>query len=623
MRRISSRAACLKRIRPNKSNYQMNELASLDQRTAEPRTAQSLRNLPRLRFPAACLIIFWTLFLVMSALDKPYFVGFMYGLASTGLLTLLFVLWWWFSRGLRWWEKSTGFAFMLAEAWVVGRFSHPSIGFFTVWLIGLPIVATLTIGWLWIARRFNFSSVRIGFALLVTLGWSLLLLVRVDGLDSRLNAKRHWRWTPTQEEQFLAKSNSRSPSARTELPNGLSIEASAGIDWTDFRGPDRDGVIAGSRIATNWIANPPSLVWRRPVGPAWSSLLVVSNHVYTQEQRGEKETVVCYDAQTGEPVWVHEDTARFEESVSGAGPRATPTFAKGRLYTLGGTGLLNCLEAETGTLAWRRDIKVASQANVPMWGFVSSPLVAGDLVVVYAGGEAGKGLLAYKSQSGELVWTAAAGNSSYSSPQVTSLAGVPQCLILHDGGLTAVELTSGKELWKTGTAMKNAPRCGQPRLIQGNQLLVAALGGLGCSLIEISNTADQWTVANKWDSRELKPEFPDFVVLNGYAYGFDIGVFCCLKVADGKRTWKEGRYGRGQVMLLRDQNLLLVASESGELVLLAADPAAHRELGRFQALSGKTWNHPVVRGSRVVLRNAEEMACYSVSSKGPKIVSRY
>jgi outer membrane protein assembly factor BamB len=257
-----------------------------------------------------------------------------------------------------------------------------------------------------------------------------------------------------------------------------------------------------------------------------------------------------------------------------------------------------------------------------MWGFVSSPLIAGELVVVYAGGEAGKGLLAYKLQSGELAWTAAAGNSSYSSPQLTSLAGVPQCLMLNDSGLTAVDTASGKELWKTGVAMKNAPRCGQPRLVQGNQLLVASVGGLGCSLIEVSKAAERWTVDTRWESKDLKPEFPDFVVQNGYAYGFDIAVFCCLKVADGKRAWKEGRYGRGQVMLLREQNLLLVVSESGELVLLAADPATHRELARYRALTGKTWNHPVVKGDRVYLRNAEEMACYSLSTKTTKIVSR-
>jgi outer membrane protein assembly factor BamB len=257
-----------------------------------------------------------------------------------------------------------------------------------------------------------------------------------------------------------------------------------------------------------------------------------------------------------------------------------------------------------------------------MWAFSGSPLVAGDLVIVYAGGEAGKGLLAYQSDTGTLAWTAAAGVSSYSSPQLTTLSGISQCLMLNDGGLLSVDIATGKKLWETGIAMKGAPRCGQPRLINDNNLLVAALGGLGCSLIEVSTNANGWSVLDKWDSKDLKPEFPDFVVRDGYAYGFDIGVFCCLNLADGKRTWKEGRYGRGEVMLLRDQGLLLVSSETGELALLVADPGAHKQLAQFQALQGKTWNHPVVRADRVYLRNAQEMACYSIVANQPKLTQR-
>ena len=113
-------------------------------------------------------------------------------------------------------------------------------------------------------------------------------------------------------------------------------------------------------------------------------------------------------------------------------------------------------------------------------------------------------------------------------------------------------------------------------------------------------------------SKDLKPEFPDFVVHRGHAYGFDVGMFCCINVADGNRSWKDGRYGRGQVMLLADQELLLVTSEAGELVLLAANPGQRRELGRFQALEGKTWNHPVVVGDKLLVRNGEEAACYQL-----------
>jgi outer membrane protein assembly factor BamB len=570
-----------------------------------------------------CLVGFWLLTFLLARFNKPYFVGFMAGLALSALVTIFFLGWWFFSRGLRRWEKLAGFALILSEAILVGMFTHHTVGGFTLWTIGLPLVGTLIVGWILLARKLGIPNPRFGFFGVVTLGWAFFLLIRVDGADASLHMQTHLRWTPTAEERFLARSSSE-PVAKAKTSD-LSVPSTSltDNDWMAFRGPNRDGVITGTSLTTNWTKSPPTLIWKHSVGPAWSSLLVVGQRVFTQEQRGDKEMVVCYDAASGASVWVHEDVARFDETVSGPGPRATPTFSNGRLYTLGGTGLLNCLDAGTGELKWRQDIKEASGAKVPMWAFSSSPLVTEDLVIVYAGGEAGKGLLAYHSQSGQLAWSGPAGASSYSSAQITVLVGTPQCLMLHDAGLTAFDVKTGAKLWETGVAMKGAPRCSQPRLISTNQLFVASLGGLGSSLIEVSTNGGGWAAVNKWDSKDLKPEFPDFVVYNGYAYGFDIGVFCCLDLTTGKRAWKEGRYGRGEVMLLRDQGLLLISSETGELVLLAADPTAHRELGRFQALEGKTWNHPVVRGGRVYLRNAQEMACYAAgAAQQLKISSR-
>jgi outer membrane protein assembly factor BamB len=590
----------------------MNQPETLDRPVPEPVPAGAPRL--RLRFPSICLLVFWVAFFVVGAFNKPYFFGFLYGMASALVVTLLFFGWWWLNRGLRLWEKCAGFALVILEAWLVGRFSHRSVNFFTLWMSGLPVVATAIVAWLFLSKWAKISWEKTGFAIVVTLVWSYFLLIRLDGADSSLSIKTHWRWTPTTEEQFLTESRGGAMGFKLSAASKSIPAAPLGSDWVAFRGPNRDGVIIGSDITTNWSTHPPSLIWKHDVGPAWSSLLVVGNHLYTQEQRGEQEVVVCYDSTSGEQVWLHNDATRFEESVSGPGPRATPTFANGRLYTVGGTGLLNCLEAGTGQLVWKRDLKQDSGAKVPMWAFASSPLVLDDLVIVYAGGEAGKALLAYRSQSGDLVWTTPGGQSTYSSPQLTTIDGVAQCLILHDEGLMAVDVATGKRLWEAGIAMKGAPRCGQPHLVEGNKLLVGVLDGMGSSLVEISRQGDQWKAAIQWDSKDLKPEFPDFVVHNGYAYGFDIGMFCCLNLADGKRTWKEGRYGRGEVMLLRDQGLLLVSSETGELVLLAADPAAHRELARFQALRGKTWNHPVVIGDRIYLRNAQEMACYSLAT---------
>ena len=130
--------------------------------------------------------------------------------------------------------------------------------------------------------------------------------------------------------------------------------------------------------------------------------------------------------------------------------------------------------------------------------------------------------------------------------------------------------------------------------------------------MEVSHDADAWKTADLWASTQLQPEFPDIVVHQDHAYGLQVGILCCLDLKDGKRLWKGGRYGRGQVMLLADQGVLLVTSETGELVLLTATPGKHEELCRFTALGGKTWNHPVIAHGRLYIRNAEEMACFEL-----------
>jgi hypothetical protein len=165
--------------------------------------------------------------------------------------------------------------------------------------------------------------------------------------------------------------------------------------------------------------------------------------------------------------------------------------------------------------------------------------------------------------------------------------------------------------------MPGAPRTVQPHLVGASQLLVGTLSGAGISLIEATHTGESWNVVERWHSSQLKPEFPDMVIHQGHAYGFDLGTFCCVDLASGKRCWKAGRYGRGQVILLAEQSLLLVLSETGEAILVAANPERHEELGRFRAVEAKTWNHPVIAHGRLYVRNAEELACYALATHEP------
>ena len=217
------------------------------------------------------------------------------------------------------------------------------------------------------------------------------------------------------------------------------------------------------QIKTDWSASPPVELWRRPIGPGWSSFAVRAGRLYTQEQRGKDEIVACYDVSTGKPVWRHSDAVRFWESVGGPGPRATPTLSNGRVYALGATGIMNVLDERTGAVVWSRNAVSDTGAKIPGWGISGSPLVVGDLVIVAASGN----LVAYDVATGNPRWFGPRGSNSYSSPQLLTIDGVPQIVLMTSTGATSVALADGKELWITRGHLTRA-LCSQPWLRMGN-----------------------------------------------------------------------------------------------------------------------------------------------------------
>ena len=350
-------------------------------------------------------------------------------------------------------------------------------------------------------------------------------------------------------------------------------------------------------------------MWRRPIGPGWSSFAVHGNFVYTQEQRGEDELVTCYDANTGEPLWTHRDAARFFDSMGGAGPRATPTLNDGRVYAVGATGILNVLDATDGALLWTRNVAADTESEVPIWGFSSSPLVLDDSVIVAAGGM----LVAYDLSTGDPRWFGPDGGPSYSSPHRLTIDGVAQIVLLSDAGATSVAPADGALLWEhpwPGASLI------QPAVTADGDVLISAGEGKGVRRIGIAHGPRGRTVEERWTSNRLKPNFNDFVVHDGHAFGFDGSILACIDVDDGERKWKGGRYGHGQLVLLPDQDVLLVLSEQGELALVAATPDRFTELARFPAIAGKTWNHPVLVGDLLLVRNGREMAAFRLALAG-------
>jgi outer membrane protein assembly factor BamB len=380
-------------------------------------------------------------------------------------------------------------------------------------------------------------------------------------------------------------------------------------EWPGFRGRDRNSVIRDLRIDSDWSTSPPTELWRRAIGPGWSSFAVRGDYLYTQEQRGEDEIVACYKVSTGQPVWRHRDPVRFWESNAGAGPRATPALSGDRVYTLGATGILNALHAANGAVVWSRNAAVDTDTTIPDWGFSGSPLVVGDLVIVAASGR----LAGYDAATGTPRWYGPNRGESYSSPQLMTIAGVPQVVLLSHDGATSVAPADGTVLWQhewsSGAIVQPVPTGDGDVLVHA----VAMTVGLGIRRLAVAYDSRAWTVQERWTSTGLKPYFNDFVVHKGHAYGFDGSILSCIDLTDGKRTWKGGRYGSGQLVLLPEQDLLLVISEEGELVLVAASPDQFREVSRFAAIDGKTWNHPVLVNDVLLLRNGEEMAAFRLA----------
>ena len=343
-------------------------------------------------------------------------------------------------------------------------------------------------------------------------------------------------------------------------------------------------------------------MWRRPVGPGWSSFAVDGDLFYTQEQRGENEVVACYKVSTGEPVWSHRDSARFFESNAGAGPRATPTVERGRLYTFGATGILNVLDAKTGAVVWTRNVASDTNTQVPFWGFSSSPLVMNGLVIVAASGQ----LVAYDAANGNRRWLGPNAGGSYSSPHVVAVDNVTQILLMSNAGITSVSPTDGKQLWQHAWAGNSIV---QPGLNNDGNLIITSQEN-GARRLALAHDASGWTATQRWTSNALKPYFNDFVIHKGHAFGFDGRILACIDLKDGQRKWKGGRYGNGQLVLLADQDLLLVLSEDGELALVRATPEQFTEIAKLPAIQGKTWNHPVLVRDVLLVRNSEEMAAF-------------
>lgn len=527
------------------------------------------------------------------------------------------------SKPTRWWPAVVvivGFTLALAVIWSTGGDNQQYRVLRT--LSAISIATLLIVAWALFFSRLAKRTRLLIFGGLV--GAALLFSVsfRFSQFSGDMMPIYEWRWA-----------NRILPTADGQAPKPTAVTAAhplAKLSFPQFLGPSRDCKIPGPNLATDWDAEPPKKLWRQPIGAAWSGFVVASQRAVTQEQRGEDEAVVCYDLQTGAVLWLHTDAGYYKTTIAGEGPRATPTIHDGKVYTLGATGVLNCLDLATGKPVWQRHIAIdaeldldapvdqsgmsANRNKAKEWGYASSPLIVDDKVVVSAGGENGKSLFAYDTASGEPVWSGGNSRAGYSSARLAKLHGETQILIFNQDGLAAHSPQNGSVAWEFDWGVPY-PHVSMPVSLPGNRVLLSLGYGKGSKLLQVDFDGGVFSATELWKSIRMKAKFTNLVFHDGHIFGLDDGMFACIDAERGRRQWKDGRYGHGQI-LLRGSHILVMA-ENGDVVLLEANPEKQVELTKFAALDGKTWNPPALAGDYLLVRNHREAACYKLPLAKP------
>ncbi len=396
-------------------------------------------------------------------------------------------------------------------------------------------------------------------------------------------------------------------------------------DYARFLGKGYWAEVPGVELEADWELHPAQELWRKKIGAGWSAFAIVGDYAITQEQRDENELVTCYEVQTGEIAWTHADQVRWDPGGAGAmgyaGPRATPTLYEGKVFTQGATGILNCLDARTGEVIWSHDTLTKHDAENVMWGKACSPLIVDDKVVVSVGGKNDQSMVAYDLETGDQIWASGTYRSSYASPIVTEFAGVRQVVSVDEGFVTSRRAENGEPLWEYtwDSDSDTAAAASQPVPVSEDRLFLSKGYGHGSLLLQIgSDDGKTWNVAPAWQSGikpVMKTKMCNIVIRNGFAYGIDDVNLQCIEIATGKKQWKKRRrpkFGHGQIMLFGDT--ILVLSEVGEVILVEASPKKYHELASMRVFDDSqiTWNNPAFSSPYLLVRNAEEAACYEL-----------
>jgi outer membrane protein assembly factor BamB len=392
-------------------------------------------------------------------------------------------------------------------------------------------------------------------------------------------------------------------------------QGSAGLDWPQWRGPERNGISRETGLATQWPASGPPVVWSATnVGAGYGSLAVSGARVFVQGLRNNDSVVTSLNRADGKVVWTR-TIGRSADNDRGPGPRGTPTIDGDRLYALTESGDLAALRALDGSVLWQRNIlRDFGARNIP-WLISESPVIDGNNVIVTPGGR-NAGMAALDKMTGKTVWVAKelSDEAGYASPVVADVQGVRAIMTLTAEAGVGVRASDGKLLWRyrpvaNGTANITTP------VVQDNKVFYTSSYGTGGALLTLGARDGLLTAQEVYFTRDMQNHHGGVIVLNDYLYGFHNSILTCLEFATGKQMWRDRSVGKGS-LTYADRHFY-VLSENNVVGLVEASPSGYREKGRFTIADQgwPSWAHPVVSGGRLYIRNQGIVNAYDVRAR--------
>ena len=394
-------------------------------------------------------------------------------------------------------------------------------------------------------------------------------------------------------------------------------------DWPQWLGPERNGVSGETGLMQSWPATGPVVQWRVPLGKGFSGISIADGRIYTMYAAAGDEYAICLDAHTGEEIWRHRTGPYYKESQGGDGPRSTPTVDGATVYVLSATGNIYSLTTAHGALIWKKDLTAEFDSEVPKWGFSTSVLVEGDLLLLEAGGVDGNFVVdmvidrttsttavALDKATGNTVWTALDEKMSYSSPVAFTAAGQHQAAFFTAYSLTGLALEDGRQLWQLPWKTRWDVSASTPIFIPPDKLFISTGDDSGAAVLQITGSGNDIAVEKIWQNKRMKTHFGTAIHYQGHLYGFDKSILKCLDATTGEEKWKSRGYGKGN-LLIADGHLFIL-SEEGQLGLVEATPETFREKSKSQIFNGRCWTVPSIADGRIYARDENEIVCLDV-----------